>query len=107
MPNEKANIFGGIIITPMLLVNIANAFWTLWLTIEQIATGWGFSTNLELGVLYPWMFQAISLPFIILSLIFLILSFFKKANKWILITNIVLFALAFFQIVLTNIFIFY
>ncbi len=107
MQNEKTNIFGGLIIAPMLLVNIANAFWTLWLTIEQIATGWGFATNLELGVLYPWMFEAISLPFILLCLVFLIISFFKKPQKWILITNIVLFTLAVLQIGLTNLFIWY
>lgn len=107
MQSEKTNIFGIINIFPMLLVNIANAFWTLWLTIEQIATGWGFPTNLELGVLYPWMFQVISLPFVILCLIFLIISFFKKPNKWILIINIVLFTITVLQFGLTNLFIWY
>ncbi len=46
MQNEKTNILGMVNIFPMLLVNIANAFWTLWLSIEQTETGQGFSTNL-------------------------------------------------------------
>ncbi len=105
MQNEKTNIFGGINIAPMVLVNIANSFWTLWLVIEQISTGWGFATNLELGVLWPWIFEVVSLPFVILCLIFLIISIFKKPKKWILITNIILFVLAILQIGLTNLFI--
>ena len=107
MQNEKTAIFGYINIFLMAIVNFANIFWTLWLTIEQLATGWGFPTYLEMGVLWPWIFETLSLPFIILCLVFLILSIFKKPKKWIVVTNAILFILAVLQIGLTNLFIWY
>jgi hypothetical protein len=107
MKNEKTAIFGYINIFLMAIVNFANAFWTLWLTIEQLATGWGFPTYLEMGVLWPWIFEVLSLPFIILCLAFLILSIFKKTKKWVVIANSILLAFAILQIVLTNLFIWY
>lgn len=97
------------IVTLVLLsgVNLAHLLWTVWLTAEQIETGWGFATNMELGVLYPWIVELICLPALLTALVYLILAIFKKPGKVLLFFNFGLFIAAVGQYVFTNVFIWY
>ena len=74
MNNKKINIFSIIMIILLVLINLAHLLWTVWLTIEQVKTGFGFGTNMELGVLYPWLTEILSYPVIITEIIYIIIS---------------------------------
>ena len=58
MKSSKASNVIGIISTILLgIANVCNLFFTICLLIEQIETGWGFSTNYEMLVLVPLIFS--------------------------------------------------
>lgn len=105
--NSGMNIFGVANIILLAHVNPILAFWTYWLTAEQIETGWGFSTNMEMLVLLPWLIQLLCLPALIAAVVYLVMSAFLRHKKGILIANIVLFACAVAQLIVTNLFIWY
>jgi len=108
MANRKSmDIFGGLTIGLLSIVNLLHLLWTVWLTAEQLQTGWGFGTGMELVVLYPWLTELICLPGMITGAVFLILSIFKPSKKGILSATLCLFIAAIIQYVLTNLFIFY
>lgn len=107
MKEHKGMIFFGLITGGlMVLVNLVHALWTYWLIAEQIKTGWGFSTNMEMMVLLPWMIELICAPVLLTGVVYFIMSYFKRHEKSIVITNIVLFSLAVAQYFVTNLFIF-
>lgn len=64
----------------LLLGNIINLFWSVWLTLEQINTYWTYGTSLEIGVLYPYICQIVFFPFVLVTsiIIIIIISFFNK-----------------------------
>lgn len=101
------NVFGIINIVLLTLVNLAHLLWTVWLAMEQVSTGWGYGTNMEMAVLMPWLIELICLPAMIAGVVYLILSCFLLHRKGIWIANILLFACAAVQFVVTNLFIWY
>lgn len=101
------NVFGIINIVLLSHVNPIHALWTYWLTAEQVETGWGHGTNMELAVLYPWLIELLCAPAMIAAAVYLIMSCFLRHKKGIVIANIVLFAFAAAQFILTNLFIFF
>lgn len=100
-------IFGIVMLSLLSLVNLSHILWTYWLTVEQIKTGWGFGTSIELAVLYPWLTELFCAPVLLAAAVYLILSCFKEQRKSILIANCILFAAAIAQYLLTNLFIWY
>lgn len=105
--NKKMNIFSIIMIVLLILINLAHLLWTFWLVIEQIKTGFGFGTNMELGVLYPWITEILCSPVLIGGIVYLIICVFKRPNKPLLITNVCLFSAAVLQYAITNLFIWF
>ena len=105
--HKGMNVFG--VITGMLMVgvNLVHAVWTYWLIAEQIETGWGYSTNMEMLVLLPWMIELICAPVLLTGVVYFIMSCFKRHEKIILVSNIVLFSLAVAQYLVMNLFIFF
>ena len=102
-PNNKAYC----IVCSFLLI-MANIFFLLWTIIlinEQIKTGWGYGTNLEMLVLAPIMVFICSIPAIVMELIFLPLSYFYRVTKRQFITNIISFLILVLQISLIYTFI--
>ena len=89
------------------LGNAVHLLWTFWLIDEQIKTGWGYGTNIELGVLYPWITEILCAPILIAGIVYLILAISRKPRKALLIPNIILFVLLVMQYALTNLFIWY
>ena len=73
---------------------------------EQIKTGWGYGTNLELGVLWPWLIELLCLPVVITEIVYFIINTFKRSSTKVTIANMGLFSLLIAQYFLTNLFIF-
>ena len=105
--HKGMNVFGAIVMVLMAVVNLLHGFWTYCLIAEQIKTGWGFSTNLEMMVLMPWMLELICLPVLLTEVVYFIMSCFKRHDRSVTVCNIVLFSLAIAQYLVTNLFIFY
>ena len=107
MKSSKTSNVIGIISTILLgIANVCNLFFTICLLIEQIETGWGFSTNYEMLVLVPWMIEIVCFPVIVLAIVYFILNIFKKSKHGLFVANVVLFSLLLCQYLLTNLFIF-
>lgn len=105
--HDGMNIFGIFTGVLLFLANSLHILWTYWLTVEQIETGWGYSTNLEMMALLPWMLELLSIPLIIAEVVYLVMSYFKRHHMAVFISNIALFGLLIMQYVLTNLFLFY
>lgn len=105
--SSKLTVFSNILTPLLALTNVSHLLWTCWLIAEQVRTGWGFGTNMELAVLYPWLTELLCTPVLLASLVYFILSCFYKPNRTALIINICLFAATIVQFTLTNLFIFF
>ncbi len=99
------NILGGVTFGYSIVANLTQLLWTVWLTKEQIQTGWGFPTNMEMFALVVWMTQILCLPALILGAVYLILHIKKKSVKWLFVSNAVLLAALAIQYILINVFI--
>ena len=100
------NVYGGLTFGSLIAGNLSQLFWIIWLTGEQLVTGWGFGTNIEIFVLMIWCTQIIALPILVVGLIFVILNIKRKAAKWLSISNIILFGMLIMQYALINLFIY-
>ncbi len=105
MSNCKA--FGWLTAPLLGLANLIQLFWTVWLTEEQIRTGWGYPTNLELAVLYPWITQLLLLPVVIGAGILLLYAAIKRNRGVILWVDLGLWLLLLLQYGVTDLFIFF
>lgn len=107
---KKSNavmVYGIVSICTLFIANILNAIPTICLIVEQIKTGWGYGTNLEIGVLWPWTIEILCIPLIIFGIVYLIIYFFKPSNIKIFITNLALFLVLLLQYFITNLFIWF
>lgn len=107
---KKSNavmVYGIVSICALFIANILNAISTICLIVEQIKTGWGYGTNLEIGVLWPWTIEILCIPLIILGIVYLIIYFFKHSNIEDFIANIVLVLILLLQYFITNLFIWF
>ncbi len=105
--NKYMNLFSVLLIIGLVLSNLLNIIWTIHLCLEQFSTGFGYGTNMEIGVLYPWICEIICLPVVIGAIVYLIFAFLKKAKNPLLMANAFLFATLILQYALTNLFIWY
>ncbi len=106
--NKKSigiNILGGVTFGYSIIANLTQLLWTVWLTKEQIQTGWGFPTNMEMFALVVWLTQLLCLPALILGAVYLILHIRKKSAKWLFVSNAALLTTLAVQYILINLFI--
>ena len=101
------NIFGSIACQLLAIANVVHLLFTLGICAEQIETGWGYGTNWEMGALLPWFVEFLSVPAILVGIVFLVMNLWKKSEKVIFILCAVFLGLELVQIVLTNLFLFY
>lgn len=101
------NAFGILTGIILFVANFLHSLWSVWLTAEQIDTGWGYGTNMEMAVLYPWFFEVLCIPAFLAGVVFLLMYIWKRSEKWIAISVGTLFACYFLQVILTNLFIFF
>ena len=93
------------ILTPLLaLVNVSHLLWTVWLTVEQVKTGWGYGTGISTLGIVPLMTQMLSVPVLLAAVLFFILACFKRQPKRVLIADVCLFAAALLQFGLFHLF---
>ena len=108
MKNEKPiNNLAVSMLAALIPANILHLFWTVWLTVEQLETGWDGGTGIEMLALAPFMLQLLTVPLLLLVIAYFVLSFYRKQKKYLLIANIVLFACLVAQIFVTDLFMFY
>lgn len=104
---KGSNIFGIILIVALSWGNLLHLLWTIWLTVEQIRTGWGGGTGIEMLALMPWAIEWIFAPFLLAEIVYLVLSAYLPSVKGIKIANVCLFATILLQYGLFNLFLFY
>lgn len=108
MKTEKTlNNFAVSMVAALVPANLLHLGWTIWLTVEQIETGWDGGTRIEMLALMLWLLEVICLPVLLAGVVYFGMSFFRKQSKRLLIANIVLFACLVVQIGMTNLFLFY
>ncbi len=104
---KGSNVFGIILIVALSWANLLHLLWTVWLTVEQIETGWGGGTRIEMLSLAPLTLEMIFAPFLLAEIVYLILSAYSQSVKGIKIANICLFVAVLLQYGLTNLFLWY
>lgn len=107
MKSDKMDVFG--IVTVFLLAagNVLHLLWTVHLTLEQVETGWGYGTEMELGVLWPWLTELLCAPALIFGIVYLVLAAFKPTQKSLRIGAWCCFLALVLQYAVTNLFIWY
>ena len=73
---------------------------------EQIKTGFGNGTNIEMGTLVVWLFNGLSLVPLSIGVVLTIISIVKLDCKWKIIINISLIVLTIIEMILTTVFMF-
>lgn len=101
------NVSGGFFLAILLIFNLSHAFFTLDVIVEEIKYGWGFTTNLEIGVLLPWALELLCIPVLIIDFIYLLVFIKPRASKGLYVTNIILTILMVVQVIIFNLFIYY
>ena len=107
MKESKTTIFGILLIPALSLVNLSHLLWTVWLTVEQIKTGWGYGTGISTLGIVPLMTQMFSMPVLLAAVLFFILACFKRQPKRVLIADACLFSAALLQFGLFHLFVFH
>lgn len=92
--------------TTLLGCNFGHLIWTIWLSLEQAKTGWGFGTNIELGALFPWIWELVCIPSLVLGVIYILVTIRKLEERKRLLIASSAWVVLFLQIFLTNLFIF-
>lgn len=82
------------------ILNIIHIYFPIQLIIEDIKNKTMYGTNLEMMVLFPWLIEGISIPFIIIEVIIFIICLKKK---YINIVNLIIFSIFIFQTILFNV----
>ena len=84
---KPANVYDVLCLISSSIAFFPNLLFFLYLLAEQIQTGWGFPTELEMAVLIVWIIQMLAAPFLIFGIIGAIIAFFKKRRSGVLIAN--------------------
>lgn len=106
--NQRKSMDNFAIVTVVVLsvVNLLHLLWTVWLTAEQIETGWGGGTGIEMMAILLWMTEFLCLPGLLFGLVYWVLSCFRRQKRSLLIANAILFLCALTQIGMTNLFLY-
>ncbi len=103
----KMSFYGFITALLLSVANLLQILWFVWLTVEQVKTGFGFGTNMDIMAIMPMFTAVVSIPFGVNAAVYLVMCLRKKSEKWVTILNAVLFAALIAQIGLIQLFIWY
>ena len=106
MKERKNNVFGLISLIIGSICFFVNLGLFLPMLSEQIKTGFGAGTDIEMGALIVWLINGITIIPLIICVVFTVISVIKSDYKWKIITNISLIALTVVMMVLTTVFMF-
>ena len=104
---KSMNSFAASMVAALVPANVMHLGWTVWLTLEQIETGWDGGTGIEMLALALWLLELLELPVLALGVAYFVTGFFRWQKKGLLVANIALFVCLVAQIVVTNLFLFY
>ena len=104
---KSINSFAVSMVAALAPANVLHLGWTVWLTMEQLETGWNGGTRIEMLALLLWLLELLELSVLLLGVAYFITGFFRQQKKGLLIANIVLFACLVAQIAVTNLFLFF
>lgn len=102
MKRDIMDLFGALLLTFQAGGNLLHLPWTACLVAEQIRTGWGYGTNMEMMVLAPWMLELLCVPVLAAAVVYLILSIWHRGSRGILIADLSLLGLLILQFGVTN-----
>ena len=74
-------IFGAITWCALIFVNLVNLPWFVWLLIEQVQTGWGYGSDMEIMVLLPLAVEFLCIPVFFVALIYVVLCYIPKIKQ--------------------------
>ena len=107
MKKEKRLYNFGVLVAILLAgVNLLHLPWTVWLTIEQARTGWGYGTNMEMMALLPWMLELLCGPVLLAGVAYLVISIFIRQQRKLRISTLLLLCVALGQYCVLNLFLF-
>ncbi|MGN0998106.1 MAG: hypothetical protein ACI4PO_00975 [Faecousia sp.] len=107
MKHKNMNFVGILLLILQAVGNLLHLLWTVWAVAEQVQTGWGYGTDMEIAVLIPWMLELLCIPVLVVAAAYLILSIWHRGSRGIFIANLSLFAALILQAGLTNLFIWF
>lgn len=106
--NTKSRVRGTnalLLAAPLLIFHFLVSFLPMFS--EQIKTGWGYGTNIEMGALILWLLQGISLVPIALAAVFIVLAIVNKDHHWKIVLSGAFLAGTVLSIALSNLFLFF
>ena len=106
-PKKSINNLAVSVLAALVPANVLHLGWTVWLTMEQIETGWDGGTGIEMLALLLWLLELICVPVLLLGVIYLVMSFYRLQKKGMLMVNIALFVCLVVQIAITNLFLYF
>ena len=108
MRSSGMNVFGIISAILLSVFNLLCIIWTVALTSEQIGTGWGYGTGLEILAVLPMLISMAAISAVLLGALYILFSLIlKKISKPQITLNTVLLSALIIQITLINLFIWY
>lgn len=106
--NTKSRVWGTnalLVTAPLFIFHFLVSFLPMFA--EQIQTGWGYGTDIEMGALILWLLQGLSLIPIALAAVFFVLAIVNKDKRWKTVLSGALLAGTVLSIALSNLFVFY
>jgi len=97
-PTTK-KVIGIILGVFFILFNLLHIIFLFWLIKEDIELGTIVGTKIEMGVLYPWLIEIVSIPLVVGEIIYLIV--FCKV-PYLYKFNLISFCIYIFQVILFN-----
>lgn len=105
---KKFDALGLITVILQSLLNLLHYPWFAWLLSEQIKTGWGYGTDIEMAFLFPFFLQIFFFfPTAIVALGLIVFRIIKRNSIPFLIANASLFAAFALQVALFYLFVWY
>ena len=99
--------FGIVTIVLLSMSNLQHLLWTLWLIAEQVKTGWGYGTNMEMLALLPIFMNILAIPAILAAVVYLFLHLWWTSRRGVWITGLALLGTLALQIGLIWLFLLY
>ena len=106
-PKKTLNNLAVSVLAALVPATVLHLGWTVWLTLEQIETGWDGGTGIEMLALLLWLLELACVPVLLLGAIYLAMSFSRQQKKGMLLANIGLFVCLVVQIAITNLFLYF
>lgn len=88
----------------LIACNILHGVWTYSVIAEEVKTGWGHPTNMDLFVFYPWILEFVSIPLVVAGIaLFISAGVLKQPSKKIIIPTAIIYGLYLAQVIVTNV----